>query len=146
MKHSYIIIFCLGILAAFLVANVEAAAQTITGPATVRDGDTIVVNRVPVRLNGLACPELNEPGGWAAKKQMIRMTKDQLVTCMLNGERTRDRMVGICTNKRGMDFAAKMVASGACRDCERFSGGRYRKYETAASRQRPLHGYCIVRQ
>jgi endonuclease YncB( thermonuclease family) len=40
----------------------------VAGPVThVRDGDTIEVAGVPVRLNGLHAPELREPGGQAAK-------------------------------------------------------------------------------
>ena len=124
------------------VVGTDAVAQTIRGPARVRDGDTIVVNRTPVRLNGLACPEMHEPGGWAAKKKMIFLTSRQFISCELNGERTHDRKVGICTDQSGTDIAIKMVSAGLCRDCPRYSNGRYGKFETALSKRLPFPKYC----
>ena len=55
-------------LAVLLAATPAGAAKcprgTMTGQVThVRDGDTIVVGSMPIRLNGLAAPEGNEPGG-----------------------------------------------------------------------------------
>ena len=45
---------------------------TLTGEVThVRDGDTIVVGSMPIRLNGLAAPEGDEPGGAAATQVML---------------------------------------------------------------------------
>ena len=38
----------------------------------VRDGDTIVVAGVPVRLQGLAAPERGEPGGAEATAESMR--------------------------------------------------------------------------
>ena len=52
---------------------VEAVADptTLTGTVTkVRDGDTIEVGRVPIRLNGVSAPELKEPLGSQSKAFM----------------------------------------------------------------------------
>ena len=44
------------------VVGVDGAVAAVTGRAYVRDGDTIEVGGVAVRLQGLHCPELGEPG------------------------------------------------------------------------------------
>ena len=57
----------------------------------VRDGDTIEVGGLPIRLNGLAAPEGDEPGGIRATEAMRQMALGQELRCELNGERTHDR-------------------------------------------------------
>jgi endonuclease YncB( thermonuclease family) len=39
----------------------------------VRDGDTVEVGGLPIRLSGLAAPEWDEPGGAAARKAMVEL-------------------------------------------------------------------------
>ncbi len=51
---------------------------------------------MPVRLNGVAAPELNEPIGQDAKRFMDRLVAGKAVRCELNGERNRDRFIGVC--------------------------------------------------
>jgi endonuclease YncB( thermonuclease family) len=47
---------------------------TLTGEVTyVRDGDTVEVGGLPIRLSGLAAPEWDEPGGAAARKAMVEL-------------------------------------------------------------------------
>jgi endonuclease YncB( thermonuclease family) len=111
------------------------------GDITVRDGDTIVVDGTPVRLQGVAAPELGEPGGHHAKVAMQQLVRDG-VTCELTGERTWDREVGVCYDSPGQDIGAAIIAAGLARDCARYSGGRYASVETAESRRLPLPGYC----
>jgi endonuclease YncB( thermonuclease family) len=62
-------------LALLLVVTATAALAApcprgaFTGKVTmVRDGDTIVVGTMPIRLNGLAAPEWDKPGGEAATR------------------------------------------------------------------------------
>ena len=63
---------------------------SLTGPVTyVRDGDTIVVGSMPIRLNGLAAPEGDEPGG-AATQAMIELVQGRPLRCELDGERTHE--------------------------------------------------------
>ena len=130
----------------FLLAAAPATAQdTLTGTVThVRDGDTIEVADVPVRLNGVAAPELKEPGGRAGKKFMLDLVSGKTVRCELNGERSYDRVIGVCYLD-GQDIGASIVAAGLARDCPRFSGGRYDEFNTAASKRLPLPGYCVRR-
>ena len=112
----------------------------------VRDADTIEIatdrGRIAVRLNGIDAPELDERGGSAAKKWMQRTYGNAVVECRFNGQKTYDRWVAVCFDKSGADIGAAVIAAGHARDCPRFSGGRYRKYETDASRAIPSKPYC----
>ena len=119
------------------------AAERISGVVThVRDIDTIEVDGVPVRLDGVDGPELNERGGRAAKQWMVRNYLRQRVTCELTGKRTYDRWVGSCFDRDGQDIGALAIGAGHARDCPRFSGGRYRQFESAESLRLPQHNYC----
>jgi endonuclease YncB( thermonuclease family) len=125
------------VLLAFSPAHGQPAVPCphglLTGKVTfVRDGDTIEVAHLPVRLNGLATPEGDEPGGSAATRAMREMVSGRIVRCELDGERTHDRCVAVCYLE-GRDLAAEMVRAGLARDCPRFSGGRYRAAETQAA-------------
>jgi micrococcal nuclease len=105
----------------------------LTGNVTfVRDGDTIEVAHLPVRLNGLATPEGDEPGGSATTRALRGMVLGRIVRCELDGERTHDRCVAVCYLD-GMDRAAEMVRAGLARDCPRFSHGRYQAAEAQAA-------------
>jgi micrococcal nuclease len=141
------------VLALLVTATAAAAAPcprgTLTGEVTfVRDGDTIVVGSMPIRLNGLAAPDGDEPGGEAATRAMVKLVDGQRLRCELNGERTHDRCVGVCYLE-GVDISAEMVLRGVARDCPRFSGGRYHVIEAQAAadgatigRTYRLPGYC----
>jgi micrococcal nuclease len=128
----------LGLLAAALVLPWPAPAAncprgTLTGQVTyVRDGDTIVVGSMPIRLNGLAAPEGDEPGGAAATQAMIELVQGRSLRCELGGEPTRDRCVGICYLD-GADMSEVMVRRGVARDCPRFSQRRYAEAELQAA-------------
>ncbi len=133
------------LLAILSLAALHAAQSTITGEVThVRDGDTIEVGSVAVRLNGVAAPELSEPGGRRAKAFMVRLVAGKAVRCDLDGSRSFDRVVGVCYLD-GQDIGASIVAASLARDCPRFSGGRYAEFDTAASKRLPLPGYCVRR-
>jgi micrococcal nuclease len=126
-----------------LLSGPAFADRTIEGRVTVvRDVDTIIVAGTPVRLNGLDGPETPTRIGREARAFMVRLVRGETVTCQLNGERTYDRLVGICY-LGGQDIAAIAVANGHALDCRRYSGGRYRNLETPAARSRIRRaGYC----
>ncbi|WP_282118339.1 thermonuclease family protein [Ruegeria atlantica] len=128
--------------ALFAAANLATAGQTIEGKARVIDGDKIVVSGVKVRLNGVDAMELGTEAGQQAKAAMSKIVHRQTVTCELNGERSYDRMIGICY-ANGNDVAVVLIANGYALDCARYSGGRYRNLETTEARSRLKQaGYC----
>jgi micrococcal nuclease len=117
----------------------------------VRDGDTIGVAGLPIRLQGLAAPELSEPGGPEAARAMWMLLHGQEARCELTGEHSHDRCVGVCSVS-GSDIAAELVRAGVARDCPRFSGGRYADEEMEAAQDGAtiaetyrLPGYCRTR-
>lgn len=130
-----------------VVSHAAAAASTIEGKLVhVRDADTIEVATsrgiIAVRLNGVDAPELSERGGKAGREWVRRSFAGQLITCWLNGDRTHDSWVGICYSREGHDIGASVISAGHARDCPRYSGGRYRQFETEASRAIPSKSYC----
>ncbi len=100
------------------------SAETLIGHADhVRDGDTIVVSGVPIRLQGLAAPELGEKWGRASRDAMQRVVAGERLHCELTGERSYDRKIAACRLDDGRDVAAILVSQGLGRDCRRYSGG-----------------------
>ena len=106
---------------------------------------------MPIRLNGLAAPEGDEPGGAAATQAMFEVVQGRTLRCDLDGERTHNRCVGVCYLD-GADISAIMVHRGVVRDCPRYSQGRYAEAELQAAaagatigRIYTLPGYCRPR-
>ena len=129
------------------LAAVPGHATTLEGKVVrVRDADTIEITtdrgRFTVRLNGVDAPELDEPGGQAGKRWMQRTYRNAIVICTFNGQQSYDRWIAVCFDKNGTDIGAAVINAGHARDCPRYSGGRYRKYETDASRAIPPKRYC----
>jgi micrococcal nuclease len=132
------------LLAAFLIIiSMSAFAAELRGTVShVRDGDTIEVENIPIRLIGVSAPELNEPLGNLSKTYMQKLVLHKFVYCELNGEKTFDRFVGICKldNK---DIGISVIEAGLAIDCPRYSNGMYSKYETVKARRAiKLPKYC----
>lgn len=132
------------LVVALTVSGLSAmAGQWVEGRVThVRDVDTIEVSNLPVRLNGVDGPELDERGGQAAKRWMQKLILREPVKCWLTGDKTYDRWVGTCYTSSDADIGALAIQAGQARDCARYSGGKYRQFETQESRRLPQHGYC----
>ena len=94
----------------------------------VRDGDTIVVDGTPIRLEGIHAPELKSKLGLQSKKIMEEISLNRDAVCWLSGERTYDRLVGTCF-VQGDDIGGLLIRSGLGRDCPAFSNGRYSDIE-----------------
>lgn len=126
-----------------LVLTPAFAAQVIEGRVNkVRDADTIVVDGVPVRFNGVDAPELNTRAGQDGRRWMVNAVGGQTFRCELTGEKTYDRWVGTCYIG-DVNLSAAVIAAGHALDCRRYSGGRYRKYETPAAKSRIRRAdYC----
>lgn len=126
-----------------ITASAADAGKWVEGRVThVRDVDTIELSGLPIRLNGLDGPELDERNGRAAKRWMQKLVLRKQVRCWLNGDKTYDRWVGTCYLPGERDIGALAVSAGLARDCRRFSGGKYARFETPEARALPQHGYC----
>ncbi len=133
------------VVLAVMAARQDARRDTLVGAVThVRDGNTIEVGEVAIRLNGIAAPALDAPGGRAAQKFLDQLVFGNTVTCDLSSVRSYDRRIGTCFLD-GKDIAEAIIAAGLARDCARYSGGRYAAFHTAASMQIPLPAYCAPR-
>ena len=132
------------LIAVLLIVTPAAAfdrGDTIEGQARAIDGDTLDVEGVRVRLNGVAAPERDEQGGSEATDAMRQIIGNQAVRCSLTGETTYQREVGTCWIGT-LDVGAALIAAGRARDCPRYSGGRYASLETPAAQALPLPRYC----
>jgi len=140
MRSLCSVLLIVGLLGVFAA---HADPTTLTGTVTkVRDGDTIEVGKIPIRLNGVSAPELNEPLGPMSKAFMTELVMGKRVRCELDGSKTHDRFVGICYLDE-QDIGATVIGTGLALDCPKFSGGRYAEYEVkGAALKMKLPGYC----
>ena len=79
----------------------------------VRDGDTIEVNGVAIRLSALDCPERGTRGGEHANRLAQQFLNTKAV-CELTGAKTYDRLVGYCSIEN-QDFGLFMMLNSACK-------------------------------
>ena len=118
-----------------LILPAIALADTITGPvAHVRDGDTFVIGRQPIRLCGVQAPEKGRRGAKEATAYLTRLVRGKAVRCIPVGEdtpcdgrssrRSHDRTVAQCF-VQGRDIAEAMVAAGHACAWVRYSGQAY---------------------
>ena len=129
---------------ALVPAPSRIAAPTISGPARVIDGDTVVVAGTRVRLKGVDAAELGTARGENARRVMVTLVTGTL-TCRLTGEKTYDREVGYCTTASGTDINRAIIAQGAALACPRYDT-RYVSFEQeAALAAQPRSSYCAKR-
>lgn len=128
-------------------SGVAQAETEVRGLVThVRDGDTVKVGPIVIRLEGVSAPELKERMGKTAKLFMQDLVLNKRVTCRLNGKKTYDRFVGTCL-LRGKDIGAIIISNGLALDCPRYSAGRYQGYETQpAQKYILLPKYCRLKK
>ena len=144
--------FGIALLLVALHAGFDARAENLTLEGVVshvRDGDTIELGPIAVRLQGIAAPEGNEPGGDIATDVMRDLVLGKELRCDLTGDRSYDRVIGVCFLKDGRDIGEVMVFQGHARGCRKFSSGRYADAERHAramghdlSQIYALPGYC----
>ena len=110
------------------------SALTISGVATVHDGDTIYVNHQTIRLWGVDAEELTEPNGPAARDFLQKIIGVETVVCTTTGA-SHKRAVAKCS-VRGRDLGQTLIEAGAALDCGAYSRGHYRKAEPDGARSR----------
>lgn len=126
----------------------QQTVATLTGVATVQDGDGVLFGKVEVRLQGIAAPELKDSMGRESYLGLADLAEGKDVVCELDGTTANRRPVGVCYVD-GQDIGRQMIVAGLARDCPRYSKGRYRDAEAQAARAGrdlsavyELPGYC----
>lgn len=108
------------LLGLLLLTPTLTAAQTLSGPAQVVDGDSLSVSGFSVRLFGVDAPEgkqtCNRAGSvWAcgeeAATQLRNMIGDASLRCTGRGVDTYGRTVAVCT-VAGIELNRAMVQAG----------------------------------
>lgn len=134
------------ILASLLVALVFAPnpgfTQTITGPVTVIDGDTLKMGSRRIRLFGIDAPESQQTCqtaqgqdwwcGTEASKAMRAMVDGKRITCHQQDIDRYNRMVAIC-EADGRDVGGALVEQGLA-IAYRYFSQKYVPAETNAKR------------
>jgi len=89
--------------------NIETLHGTVTH---VRDGDTIEVNDIAIRLSALNCPENStQKGNYAT--EVAKQFAGLKAVCELTGAKTYDRLVGYCKINES-DFGTYMMDNSSC--------------------------------
>ena len=135
---------CAIVLAAGLAAIAcPALGQTVTGSATARDGDDLIVTTADgaqrVRLCGIDAADRHKAAR-VAKAELQALVAGREVRCVVVGggtpcdgrskARSGKRLVAQCF-AAGLDVAAEMVRGGWACDWPRYSGGHYSRFAPA---------------
>ena len=97
----------------------ERDQNILTGVVThVRDGDSIEVAQIPIRLAALDCPELGSAAGSVAKRVAQKFLWSHAV-CYLTGAKSYDRYVAYCEIK-GHDFGESLMRATKCKAWKKF--------------------------
>lgn len=90
--------------------------QTVTGTVThVRDGDTIEMGPIAIRLSRLDCAERDTEQGQRATEKMRALVHRAELTCDLSGRKSYDRHIGQCHLADGRDLARVMINTKTCK-------------------------------
>lgn len=90
--------------------------KELSGEVTyVRDGDTIEVRGVAIRLSKLDCAETGTLKGNQATLRMMELVEGQNVFCSLSGRRSYDRWIGECVLQDGRSISRVMISERMCR-------------------------------
>ena len=107
-------ILILLLISAFISQAKALEYSVLTGIIShVRDGDTIEVGNIPVRIAALDCPENDTTEGQLASK-FASQFKNSKVICDLTGAMSYKRLVGYCRVDQ-TDFATTMIKNTSCK-------------------------------
>lgn len=120
-----------------------ASSQTITGVASVVDGDTIEIHGQRIRVNGIDAPEsrqsckdgggLDYPCGRRSAEALDGfLAASRPTDCNFVAWDRYHRFVGDCRRADGASIAAWMVEHGQALDWPRYSSGAYSQQQVRA--------------
>lgn len=108
----------------------------VKGSAYVSDGDSLIINKIQIRLFGIDAPELNHPYGKNAKWALVSLCKGKTIQAQIIGQDSHGRNVAKCSLQDGTDLSAEMVKLGLAIDWPKFSGGVYAALELPGIRKK----------
>lgn len=127
-----------------VVVETAPAAPTVVGRADISDGDTIVIDGVKIRLEGIDAPESAQscrmenghhwPCGLVATRELTRMIGRNPVRCESRGLDKYGRTLGICS-VGAVELNAEMVRQGHAWAFVKYSDA-YTKIEADARARR----------
>lgn len=82
-------------------------AHALDGTAYVIDGDTLVIAHERIRLQNFNAPEMDQPGGQAAKAKLQSITRGKTVHCDGKARDRYARLVARCS-VNGLDIGQEM--------------------------------------
>ena len=124
-----------------------AETSTLSGSATIIDGDTFDLGERRVRLWGIDAPEGDQicqdasgrdyRCGPVATQALAQLIGADTISCEVRDEDRYDRAVAVCERASdGAELNAGMVRAGYALDYEQFSDGAYRDAELAAFKEK----------
>jgi endonuclease YncB( thermonuclease family) len=134
------------------VSSVSRSSEkvlTLRGPASVIDGDTIVVAGERIRLHGIDAPELGQTFwyrgqnilcGTMALAALQALTAGVEVLCQIVEYDIYGRLIGKCYASNGVDIGERMVLSGWALAYRQFSLDYAEAEEAARQAERGLWG------
>lgn len=117
---------------ALLLTLPAAAAELQLTPTRVLDGDTFMVGKDPYRLWGFDAPELEQPFGPEAKRELERLILGKTLACQKKGQSYKRLVVRCSIQPQGRDIGSAMVAAGFAMDEPLYSRSLYRLEEAIA--------------
>lgn len=95
------------------------SGSILSGTVThVRDGDTVEVDGIAIRLAALNCPENKTQKGQYATR-VAKQFEGAKMICELTGAKTYDRFVGYCSVNE-VDFGKFMMQNSSCKVWEKY--------------------------
>jgi endonuclease YncB( thermonuclease family) len=128
---------------AMLLVGASAAAEPILGRASVIDGDTIEIDSLRIRFDGIDAPESWQRcqdaagrdyrcGAVAANELDAFLAASRPTACrQVSRDRFR-RVVAVCRRADGEDVGSWLVRNGHALDWPKYSKGRYAAEQRAA--------------
>ncbi len=90
------------------------SGSILSGTVThIRDGDTVEIDGIAIRLAALNCPENKTQKGRYATRVAKQFEGSKMI-CELTGAKTYDRLVGYCS-VNGVDFGLFMMQNSSCK-------------------------------